>query len=398
MSVWDETVGQDPVVQTLQRAAADARAIVEGGQPTGAMTHAWLLTGPPGSGRSTAAKAFAAALQCTDPATIGCGHCEGCLTALAGTHSDVTLLATERVIISIAEVAHLVNQAQQAPAQGRWRVIVVEDADRMVAQTSNLLLKSIEEPPERTVWLLCAPSSADVLPTIRSRCRTLTLRVPPVADVANLIVRRDGVDPTIAAQAAAMAQSHIGVARHLASSEAARERRRRLIATPANVHAVTDAVLAAESLVNTAKEEADEATAERNAQEKTELLRVLGYDSATRMPAHVRSQVRELEKNQDRRKTRIQRDTLDRTLTDLLSLYRDVYVVQTGAEVDLVNVDLVDLVHSLADQSTPEVSVFRMDAIAAARRRLAANVTPLLAMEALIIALRPRPRDGRIVR
>lgn len=394
MSVWEDVVGQPLVVEALRAAAADARRISAGQQPTGTMTHAWLLTGPPGSGRSTAARAFAAALQCSD-AEPGCGTCTGCRTTLAGTHADVTLLATERVIISIAEVTHLVGLAQQAPTQGGWRIIVIEDADRMVEQTSNLLLKAIEEPPPRTVWMLCTPSAADVLPTIRSRCRHVSLRVPDVHEVADLIVRRDGVDPETALAAAAMAQCHIGVARHLASSPEARERRRRLIARPAMVRSVTDAVHAADALVATAKEAAEEATERRNEAEKAELLRMLGYDQGTRMPPHVRAQVRELEANQTRRATRVQRDTLDRTLIDLLSLYRDVYVTQTGADQALVNVDLTDLVASLATQSDPETTVFRLDAIAAARRRLAANVTPLLAMEALMIALRPQPLPGR---
>ncbi|MBD3689666.1 DNA polymerase III subunit delta' [Nanchangia anserum] len=396
-TVWSDVVDQPDAVTAFRSAAEDARGIVAGRAPLGHMTHAWLITGPPGSGRSTAARAFAAALQC-DAQPPGCGHCTGCRTALAGSHADVTLVATERVIISIAEVAGLVTEAQQAPSQGRWRVIVVEDADRMVEQTSNLLLKAIEEPPPRTVWLLCTPSAADVLPTIRSRCRHVNLRVPAVSEVADLIVRRDGVDRDTAMAAAAMAQSHIGLARHLATSEEARARRRRLITRPATVRSVSDAVIVADDLVTTAKDDAREANERRSAEEKTELLRMLGYTEATRMPAHVRSQVRALEQNQERRATRLQRDALDRTLIDLLSLYRDVYVTQTGAGVDLVNVDLVDLVHSLAEESTPQLTVFRLDAIAAARRRLAHNVTPLLVMEAMTIALRPQQgaeRRGR---
>lgn len=393
--VWRDVVGQPEVVATFTQAADDARALVTGQAPGGAMTHAWLVTGPPGSGRSTAARAFAAALQCTGPRP-GCGQCAGCRTTLAGTHADVTVVATERVIISLAEVSRLVTDAQQAPSQGRWRVIVIEDADRMVEQTTNVLLKAIEEPPARTVWLLCTPSAADVLPTIRSRCRHLVLRVPSVDEVADLIVRRDGADPHVAREAAAIAQCHIGLARHLAGSEAARERRRRLVSRPATVRSVADAVIAADALVGWAKDEAREATERRNAEEKSELLHMLGADSTTRVPPHVRAQVRQLEQNQARRATRIQRDTLDRTLIDLLSLYRDVYVTQTGADVALVNVDLRDLVETLAEESEPELTVFRLDAIAAARRRLAANVTPLLAMEAMIIALRPQQAPGRM--
>lgn len=394
MSVWDDLVGQDHVSEALRSAAVDAAGIVAGQDPRGHMTHAWLVTGPPGSGRSTAARAFAAALQCENTPP-GCGVCDGCRTSLGGTHADVTLVATERVILTIDEIEHLVGVAQQAPTQGRWRVIVVEDADRMVEQTSNLLLKAIEEPPERTVWLLCTPAAGDVLPTIRSRCRLLTLRVPPVEDVARLIARRDGVDLDTARAAAMMSQSHIGLARHLATDEGARKRRARLMNAPATVRSVADAVMAADTLVTVAKEEAEERTQQRNAAEKAELLRMLGYDGSGRTPRHVASQLNSLAENQKRRATRIERDTLDRTLSDLLSLYRDVYIVQAGAEVELINIDQRDLIHALAAESTREVTVMRMDAIAVARRRLAANVAPLLVMEAMAIALRPQFAHGR---
>jgi len=212
MSVWDTVVGQADAVGVLRAAS----------QNPAAMTHAWLITGPPGSGRSVAARAFAAALQCE---AGGCGHCRACTTTMAGTHADVLVVATEKVTISIEEVRDLIGVAQRMPSQGRWRVIVLEDADRMVERTSNVLLKAIEEPPPRTVWLLCAPSPQDVIVTIRSRCRRVVLRVPPVADVARLLVERDGVDPALADAAARAAQSHIGLARRLARDPEARERR-----------------------------------------------------------------------------------------------------------------------------------------------------------------------------
>jgi DNA polymerase-3 subunit delta' len=218
MSVWDDVVGQPEAVAVLQRAASDPAA----------MTHAWLLTGPPGSGRSVAARAFAAALQCTEAdgsGGAGCGRCQACTTTLAGSHPDLTVVATEKVVITIDEVRGLIMSAARTPAAGRYRVIVVEDADRMAERTTNVLLKSIEEPPPHTVWVLCAPSAQDVLPTIRSRCRSVALRVPPARDVAELLVRRDGVDPAIALQAAQAAQSHVGLARRLARDPEARRRR-----------------------------------------------------------------------------------------------------------------------------------------------------------------------------
>src|SRR4051794_3326172 len=228
------------------------------------MTHAWLLTGPPGSGRSTAARAFAAALQCER----GCGVCHECRTALGGSHPDVALVATEHVFLRVEDVRPLVTLAQQRPSLGRWRVIVVEDADRLNDNSGNLLLKAIEEPPPRTVWLLCAPSPEDVLVTIRSRCRHVGLRVPPVADVAALLVRRHGVDPAIAAFAARAAGSHVGLARRLAVDEGARIRRREVLKLPEQITSVGAAVLAAGQLVEVAAEEAKAATSERDATEK----------------------------------------------------------------------------------------------------------------------------------
>ncbi|WP_043435662.1 AAA family ATPase, partial [Arthrobacter sp. I3] len=167
MTVWDDLQGQDAVVAQLRQAAQN-----EG------LTHAWLFTGPPGSGRSNAAKAFAAALNCDqeDVSLRGCGECPACLTILGETHSDVSFVRTEKVTITIDEARELVSTAGNRPSSGRWRIIVVEDADRMAERTTNVLLKAIEEPTPRTVWMLCAPSPADVLVTIRSRCRPVALR------------------------------------------------------------------------------------------------------------------------------------------------------------------------------------------------------------------------------
>ena len=377
MSVWDDIVGQEAAVEVLRGAVADPAA----------MTHAWLITGPPGSGRSNAARAFAAALQCLEG---GCGYCLACTTALAGTHADVTVVATETVGIKIDETRALVSLAQRAPSGGRWRVILIEDADRMAERTSNVLLKAIEEPPPRTVWLLCAPSPQDVVVTIRSRARSLALRVPPVEAVAALLVSRDGIDPQVAAVSARAAQSHIGIARRLARDPEARERRAQVLAIPAAIRGVGDAVLAAGRLVEVAQAESKSATEHRDAEEKSALLRALGAEGAATLPASLRSQVTQLEKDQKSRATRAQRDVLDRSMIDLLSLYRDVLVVQLAAGVDLVNATLDDQVRTLAASTTPEQTLRRMDAIGLARTRLAGNVAPLLAMEAMTIALRPQ--------
>ncbi|MCM0640691.1 DNA polymerase III subunit delta' [Cellulomonas wangsupingiae] len=377
MSVWDDLVGQEPAVEVLRHAVEDPSA----------MTHAWLLTGPPGSGRSNAARAFAAALQCE---SHGCGTCHACTTVLSGAHPDVTLVATEGVFIRVDATRPLVELAQRSPSQGRWRVIVVEDADRFNDQSANVLLKAVEEPPPRTVWLLCAPSPEDVLVTIRSRSRSVALRVPPVDAVVELLVRRDGADPHVAQVAARAAQSHIGIARRLARDPQARAARASVLSLASRVRGVGDAVLAAGELVETAQADAKAATEERDAAERNELLRGMGAEGANTLPPSLRAQVRQLEEEQKRRATRAQRDVLDRAMVDLLSLYRDVLVVQLGADVDLVNVEQEGDVRALAAGSTPEQTLRRMDAVGQARTRLAGNVAPLLAVEAMAIALRPQ--------
>ena len=375
MSVWRDVVGQEAAVEALSRAVGDERL----------MTHAWLLTGPPGSGRSTAARAFAAALQC--PAG-GCGDCHECHTAASGAHADVQVVATEHTYLRLDDVKPLVMLAQQRPSAGKWRIIIVEDADRLLDDSGNLLLKSIEEPPPRTVWILCAPSSEDVLVTIRSRCRHVGLRVPPASAVADLLVRRDGIDQVVAAYAARAAQSHIGMARRLALDEGARNRRREVLRVPGRLTSVGAAVLAAGELVEVASEDAKAATTQRNAEERAALMRSLGAEGVTLLPPAVRSQVRQLEENQKRRATRSLRDGLDRALVDLLAFYRDVLVTQLGADmVDLVNTDLWVDVDRLARNSSPEDTVRRMDAIGLARERISANVAPLLAVEALMVEL-----------
>ncbi|NMR19796.1 DNA polymerase III subunit delta' [Cellulomonas fimi] len=377
MSVWADLVGQEAAVEVLRGAVRDPSA----------MTHAWLITGPPGSGRSNAARAFAAALQCLEG---GCGHCLACTTALAGTHADVTVVATEAAIMTVGQTRPLVQLAQRAPSEGRWRVIIVEDADRMNDHSGNALLKAIEEPPPRTVWLLCAPSPQDVLVTIRSRSRSVALRVPPADAVAALLVERDGVDPRLAGIAARAAQSHIGIARRLARDPHARDRRAKVLGIPASIRGVGDAVLAAGRLVEVSQAEAKAATEDRDAREKTALLRAMGAEGAATLPPALRSQVKALEDEQKKRATRAQRDVLDRSMVDLLSLYRDVLVVQLGAAVELVNVELEETVRGLAESSTPEQTLRRMDAIGEARTRLAGNVAPVLAVEAMTIALRPQ--------
>src|SRR5690242_6297027 len=219
--VFGDLVGQDAVVAELRAAAAAASAVLRGERNTG-MTHAWLLTGPPGSGRSVAARAFAAALLCPDG---GCGHCPSCHQVRAGTHADLLLVRPDGLSYGVRQTRSLVLRAAGAPSGGRWQVVVFEDADRATEQAANALLKAIEEPAPRTVWLLCAPSAEELVTTIRSRCRMVTLVVPSSAAVAQVLTERDGIEPARALAAARAAQGHIGRPRRLALDASAANRR-----------------------------------------------------------------------------------------------------------------------------------------------------------------------------
>ncbi|WP_291048047.1 DNA polymerase III subunit delta' [Herbiconiux sp.] len=398
MTVWDDLTGQAAAIEVFRAAAASADVRPGASGATGpadtapdSMTHSWLITGPPGSGRSNLAYAFASALLCRNG---GCGVCPDCTQVAARTHPDLAILATERVIISIEEVRRLVSASQFSPSVARYRVVVIEDADRMAERTSNVLLKALEEPPERTVWILCAPSEADLLPTIRSRVRSVRLRVPSTDDVAALIVKRDGVDAELALRAARESQSHIGMAHRLATNEEARTRRAETLELALTVSTVGDAVRGAARLLEIAGADAQAITEERDAEERAAALRSLGVEPGQAIPPALRSQIKNLEDDQKRRATRSLRDGIDRILTDLLSLYRDVVLVQLGSSVELVNEAISPRIRAIADDNDSSSTLAAMDAIAVARRRIAANVAPALTLEALLITVAEANRSA----
>ncbi|MER5868308.1 DNA polymerase III subunit delta' [Streptomyces sp. NPDC002044] len=401
MPVWDDLVGQERVQTQLAAAARDADALVtaitDGTEPPAAnkMTHAWLFTGPPGSGRSTAARAFAAALQCTSPDRAlggepGCGFCDGCHTTVVGTHSDVQIIRTDLLSIGVKETRDLVRKAQLSPAVGRWQVIVMEDADRLTEGAGNVLLKAVEEPAPRTVWLLCAPSLEDVLPTIRSRCRHLTLRTPSVEAVAEVLVRRDGIEPAAAAAAARVTQGHIGRARRLATDAAARSRRAAVLKLPLRVEDVGGCLKAAQELVDAAAEDAKQVAEEVDGKETEDLRAALGAGAGagSRMPRGTAGVMKELEDRQKRRRTRTQRDSLDLALTELTGFYRDVLALQLGSSVAIANEEIRPDLDRIARASGPERTLRRIESIIACRDALDRNVAPLLAVEAMTMSLR----------
>jgi DNA polymerase-3 subunit delta' len=393
--VFSDLVGQETVVAQLSAAAVGA-ASASSAQTALAMTHAWLFTGPPGSGRSVAARAFAAALLCADQ---GCGQCPGCRQVAAGSHADLLLVRPDGLSYGVRRTRDLVLRAAAAPVTGRWRVVLFEDADRATEQAANALLKAIEEPAPRTVWLLCAPSSDDLPTTIRSRCRLVTLRTPPTDAVASVLAA-EGIGPEQALAAARAAQGHIGRARRLATDPQAAERRAEVLQVPVQVSAPRPggglgyALAAAAKLVKAAEDEAAALTEELDVPEREALRRAFGEGSTGKgVATAVRGAagaLKELEDRQKSRATRLKRDALDRALLDLASFYRDVLAVQLGADVELANDAQRRELEQVASAGPAEGTVRRIEAIMKCRERLGASVAPLLAVEEMTLALAAR--------
>jgi len=384
MTVWDGLVGQAPAIQALRSAAT--------GQ---GMSHAWLFTGPPGSGRSNAAVAFAAALQCEQQGSgPDCPKgCHDCRTVLAGSHADVAVIRTEKLTIGVKEVRDLVRRASLTPMGRRWQILVVEDADRLTEQACNALLKAIEEPNARTVWMLCTPTVEDVLPTIRSRCRLVALSTPTAAEVADFLVSL-GCDAGRAAYAARASQGHIGRAKALASDDAVRDRRQDVVTMPARLTSLGACLAAATRLAEVAKEEADEITAELDAREKADLDAAYGVVERGRRPREYAPALRDLEGAQKTRAKRRQLDVVDRGLLDLVSVYRDAIAVGTGAAGDLVNEDIRADIERIAATSSAELNLQRIGWIFEAREQmLEFNVPIPLALESMMVALRVTSRS-----
>ncbi|MER8027195.1 DNA polymerase III subunit delta' [Glutamicibacter protophormiae] len=377
--VFADLAGQQRVITTLTEQ-------VDQGEPT----HAWLFTGPPGSGRTTAARAFAAALQCT-ASPAGCGTCPTCVSVVSGKHPDVAFISTEKFEYQVRDVREIITQAQDKASQARWRIIIIEDADRMSERSGNVMLKAIEEPPANMIWILCAPSPADVLVTIRSRCRAVNLSIPSTEEVAQLLVRRDGLDAELARFAARASQSHIGVARLLARDEQARIQREKVVTLPLRVTTLPQAMEAAAEISKLSAERAEHITGADLQHKVSELRKANGLGEEENIPAGLRGQFRELEENAKRFARRASFDAIDRTLTDLTTFFRDVLSLQLDTRVELVNEHLREKLNAFAAHQSREKTLSQIDAIDEARRRIAANVNQLMALEALMTRLLQNP-------
>ena len=385
-TVYDNLVGQDHASEILRAAVAASRTGVETpGISRHGMTHAWLFTGPPGSGRSSAAVAFAQALVCKNQ---GCSSCNECQSAANGSHPDVEIIRTEGLSIKVEEIRELLTRVAWAPSMGGWRVVVMEDADRLTESAANAMLKAIEEPGTRTVWLLCAPTLHDVLPTIRSRCRHIQLHTPSDAAVANVLINRDGITPAMAQFAARVSQGHIGRAKYLALNETARSNRTTIMNLPLQLNSLAAAFKAAQTLVDLATTAANSASEARDEKEIASLQEAYGKGATGRgMASGAAKAVKELEKEQKSRSTRMVRDSIDGALLDIATFYRDVMMVQAGDTGAIINTDMVDVINTYAAKHPKHSTINKMSAIMEARTNLAHNAAPLLTCEALMCRL-----------
>lgn len=383
MSVWDSLVGQKPVIDMLSRIAQ--------GDPS-QITQSWLICGPPGSGRSNMARAFAAALESPDRG-MSAEPTRVTQQVLAGTHPDVTVLTTNKVTIGIDQVREIITTSEQMPATAPWRIIIIEDVDRMLERTTNVLLKEIEEPAEHCIWLLCAPSAQDVLPTIRSRTRIVNLAVPSTQAVAGFLTSTTNVEPKVAQRAARLAEGHIGIAKLYATDERVMSDRDELVVGVLNLARASDAVLLAGNLIDNAKAQAEADANRITAGQEAEFRRINGLAPSDRIPPKLRGAFNQIAKKDDVKRlvTRRTRDVLDRALNSIASIYRDVAVLQNNAEdsVGLINLENRSSITELSVRLNRSGAVTRLDEVAHARKRLAGNGNPLLVFESLFCALIP---------
>jgi DNA polymerase-3 subunit delta' len=375
-SVFENLIDQEAVIKTLNEAITASKDALNNSQN---MTHSWLFTGPAGSGRSNAAIAFAAGLLCEKG---GCGTCINCTTTIDGSHADIELVRTEGLSIKVDEVRELITRTSWSPSVGNYRAVVIEDADRLTESAANALLKVIEEPGARTVWLLCAPTLTDVIPTIRSRCRHLSLRTPSIKAVTKLLIERDGIDPKMAEFASKAAQGHIGRAKYLATNEDARKTREKILDIPFTVKDLASSFEAANTLVELAK---SQALAESEVRDEAELAKLKeSYGSTgSKLATGGSKAVKDLEKEQKTRNARSVRDSLDSALLDIATIYRDILLVKSGSINSVINVQLFEKIKMKESEVSSHSALNMISSILMYRNNLLKNSSPNSTIESL---------------
>jgi DNA polymerase-3 subunit delta' len=379
MSVFTSLIGQDHIVEQLDHAVQVAKS----GESSQAMTHSWLFVGPPGSGRSNAAIAFAASLVCKES---GCGRCVDCTTVLSSTHVDVERFNPTGLSIKADEVRELISRSSWSPSVGGWRIVILEDADRLTETAANALLKTIEEPESHTVWLLCAPTLSDVPVTIRSRCRHVQLRTPSTKSVEEFLLNSTKVDAETAAFSARVSQGHIGRARFIATNHDAQTRRKEVLALPLTLKDIDSCFKAAQKLLDIAEEQAENESAERDALELKELQDAYQGTGRGLISGGAKA-IKDLEKEQKSSTTRSIRDNIDASLLDIATFYRDVLVLQSQSA-EILNIDLLEGIANYARTTSGRRTLEQIELVLSARTNLSRNAAPLATLEALFCALK----------
>ena len=369
--VFSSLVGQKVAIAQLERALTPNETGNE-------MTHAWLFTGPPGSGRSVIALSFAAALVCKKR---GCGDCSDCATALTGTHQDVEIMKIDGLTIKVDEIREVVSRASWTTSTSNWRVIVVEDSDCMTESAANALLKSLEEAGSSTVWLLSAPSPDDVLPTIRSRCRHVQLRIPTTTEIKDFLISTLSSTPQEAEQAARISQGHIGKARAFIKDKSLRDSRRVIFEILLNATTESKAISAASKISDLAEERVAARLGEGLKKEIQEAKSI--YQGTSRGLITGGSKVlRELERDQKLKTARAVKDEIDSCLLDYMSFIRDCLLVNGP----WINTDVSEHIKVFQSKNREEDLSQLLTLISNARAKLATNASQSLVLETLFLS------------
>lgn len=380
-NLFQQIIGQQSAIETFKRALNAASIGVIDSQE---MSATWLIVGPPGSGRTNIAHEFAKGLLCNEG---GCLTCSACTSVDALTHPDLEFFRREGLSIKVDEVRELIERASWQPAAAKFRVTIIEDADRLTESAANALLKAIEEPGARTVWILCAPSTVDVLPTIRSRARVVGLQTPNTNDISALLIK-EGIEPKSAEFAALISLGHVGKARALANNKSLRDFRANFLQKATTISSIADAYLTAGWLNDSVKEEVEKELKEQNENELEKLRQAWGENGKKLITGGAKA-VKELEANQKARNTRMIRSLLDQSLIDLITFYRDVFLWQNSQEREdlTINKNLTTLLQSKATEIPPYKTLAIIDAITQTREDISRSAAPLLALESLMVKL-----------
>ena len=380
--IFNSLVDQERVTKALEDALVSAKSGSSGQE----MTHAWLFTGPPGSGRSNAAKSFAAALVCK---ADGCGECTDCSTAINGTHPDVEILDVSGISIKIDEIRELVARSAWGASISNWRIVVIEDCDRMTEAAANALLKALEEPASQTVWLLCAPTLQDVLPTIRSRCRHLNLKTPNVSEITKFLINNLGANTKDAELAARISHGHIGRAKGFLKDSDFKETRKRYLDILFSAKDEASAIRAASKLLDLATDRATLFVSDRTEAESETLKSALQGTGRGLVSGGAKA-IKDLERDQKLRLNRTIKDEIDSALLDYSTLLRDSLVSNSNR----INLDLNEEIDRLKSTTKSELRSHVLTVMSHTRELLTSNASQLMLLERMFLAFAPLNRGN----